>query len=380
MHGDVSRPTILVVDDTPENIDVLDGILRSDYKIKAALNGEKAIKIATGRNSPDLILLDIMMPGMDGYEVCRMLKARADTRKIPVIFVTAKGEVVDESRGFDVGCVDYITKPVSAPVVKARIKTHLALYDQNRLLEQKVKERTLELLHTQDVTMFGMALLAEYRDNETGGHIMRTKRYVRFLAVKLALIPKYSERLDEEMIDLLFKSVPLHDIGKVGVPDRILLKAGPLSDEEFAIMKKHPVYGGDALARAEQALQSGESSSFLKLGKEIAYTHHEKWDGSGYPYGLKGEDIPMGGRLMALCDVYDALISKRIYKPPLSHAEAVKIITVGDGRVKPDHFDPDILQVFRDNHDEFRKIALEYADHEEEKAFLYLPEQNNCSP
>ena len=282
------------MDDTPENIDVLSGILKDDYKIKAALDGERALKIATGQQPPDLILLDIMMPKMDGYEVCRRLKSRADTRKIPVIFVTAKGEVVDEHKGFEVGCVDYITKPVSPPRVKARVKTQLALYD----------------------------------------------------------------------------SVPLHDIGKVGVPDSILLKPGGLSDEEFAIMKKHPIYGGDALSRAEQAFGNMASTTFLRIGKEIAYTHHEKWDGSGYPYGLTGEEIPFPGRLMALADVYDALISKRVYKPPFSHAKAVKIITVGDGRVMPGHFDPDILEVFTHHHDEFRRIALPYADHEEERELL----------
>lgn len=370
MYTDVTRPTLLVVDDTPENIDVLDGILRKDYKIRAALNGEKAIRIATGKNPPDLILLDIMMPDMDGYEVCRVLKARSDTKTIPVIFVTAKGDIVDESKGFEVGCVDYITKPVSAPLVRARVKSQLALYDQSRSLEHMVRDRTRELLHTQDVTILGLALLAEYRDNETGGHIMRTQQYVRTLAEHLVQIPKYRRDLDGEMIELLFKSTPLHDIGKVGVPDSILLKPGPLTDAEFAVMKKHTIYGGDALARAEKALKTGESSTFLKLGKEIAYTHHEKWDGSGYPYGLKGEEIPLSGRLMALFDIYDALISKRVYKPPFPHAKAVAIITEGDGKVMPEHFDPEILEVFKEHHDSFRQIALNFVDHQEEREVL----------
>jgi len=370
MGPDMSKQTLLVVDDLPENIDVIRGILKEKYRIIFALNGEEALSIAGGDNPPDLILLDIMMPGMDGYEVCRQLKSRADTKKIPVIFITAKGEVADESKGFEVGCVDYITKPVSPPLVKARVETHLAMYDQNRLLEQRVRARTKELVHTQDVTILGMAVLAEYRDNETGGHIKRTQHYVRTLAEHLASHPKFREFLDEEMIDLLFKSTPLHDIGKVGVPDSILLKPGALTKEEFEEMKKHTFYGGDALARAEKALKSENSSSFLNLGKEIAYTHHEKWDGSGYPCGLKGEGIPLGGRLMALFDVYDALISKRVYKSPFPHSKAVEIITVGDGRVMPNHFDPDILQTFSEINDEFRKIALKYVDHEEERQAL----------
>ncbi len=364
------KQTILIVDDTPENIDVLDGILRHDYKIKVALNGERALKIVTGKTTPDLILLDIMMPGIDGYEVCRQLKAHADTKKIPVIFVTAKGEVADEAKGFEAGCVDYITKPVSPPLVKARVQTHLALYDQNRVLERKVRERTRELAHTQDVTISGLAVLAEYRDNETGGHIMRTKYYVRALAELLAVHPRFRKFLDEEMIDFLFKSTPLHDIGKVGVPDSILLKPAPLTETEFEAMKKHTIYGGDALARAEKALNTDNFSSFLQVGKEVAYTHHERWDGSGYPKGLKGEEIPLAGRLMAVFDVYDALISKRVYKPPFSHSQAVEIITVGDGRVMPEHFDPDILTAFAENREIFRKIALKYADHEDERKSL----------
>ena len=193
MPENQSKPIILVVDDTPENIDVLSGILKEDYKIKAALNGKRALKIASGAQPPDLILLDIMMPKMDGYEVCRTLKERQGTRNIPVIFVTAKDDVVDEYRGFEVGCVDYITKPVSPPLVKARVKTQLALYDQNRVLEHRVKERTRELVHTQDVTILGLAVLAEYRDNETGGHIMRTQHYVRILAEHLGKDPKFSK-------------------------------------------------------------------------------------------------------------------------------------------------------------------------------------------
>ena len=287
-----------------------------------------------------------------------------------MIFVTTKDEVDDEYKGFKVGCVDYITKPVSPPIVKARVRAHIALFDQNRVLEEKVRERTRELTHTQDLTIVSLAVLAEYKDNETGGHIRRTQHYVRLLAEHLSMLPKFRDILDEEMIELLYKSAPLHDIGKVGVPDSILLKPGRLTEEEFEIMKQHPVFGGDALSRAEQASGDSAATTFLRIGRQIAYMHHEKWDGTGYPYGLKAEKIPLPGRLMAIADVYDALISKRVYKPAFSHDRAVQIITLGDGRVMPGHFDPDALKIFAEHHDEFRKIALRFADHEEERALL----------
>ena len=360
--------TILVVDDTPENIDVMRGILKDDYKIKVALNGSKALQIVV-TSPPDLVLLDIMMPGMDGYEVCRRLKESAFTRKIPVIFVTAKGEIEDETQGFELGAVAYITKPVSQPIVKARVKTHLALYDQNRILDEKVKQRTKELALTQDVTIHGLASLAETRDNETGGHIIRTQRYVRTLAEQLMTHPKFRDYLDDDMIELLFKSAPLHDIGKVGVPDRILLKPGKLDHNEFEIMKKHTIYGRDALVRAEEAFGKSESangSNFLRIAHEIAYNHHEKWDGTGYPEGIGGEEITIPGRLMALADVYDALICKRVYKPPFSHKKAREIITAGKGK----HFDPDIVDVFSETEEIFRQTALEFVDNDEERQML----------
>jgi putative two-component system response regulator len=356
-----NTPTILVVDDTPENIDVLRGILKDDYKIKVALNGEKALQIVV-TSPPDLILLDIMMPGMDGYEVCRRLKESAYTRKIPIIFVTAKGEIEDETQGFELGAVDYITKPVSPPIVLARVKTHLALYDQNRILEERVLERTKELALTQDVTIHGLASLAETRDNETGGHIIRTQRYVRTLSEQLMTHPKFRDYLDDKTIDLLYKSAPLHDIGKVGVPDRILLKPGKLDDEEFEIMKKHAVYGRDALMQAEEAFGKDSNPngnySFLRIAREIAYNHHEKWDGSGYPEGLTKESITIPGRLMALADVYDALICKRVYKPAFTHEKAAEIISKGEGS----HFDPDVVNAFCETETIFMQIAAEFDD------------------
>lgn len=370
MDDGLRKQTVLAVDDVPENIEVLAEILGADYQVKVALNGERALKIAGSPEPPDLILLDVMMPEMDGYEVCRQLKASAATQKIPIIFVTARGEVHDETLGFAVGAVDYITKPVSPPIVRARVKTHLALYDQNRSLEERVKERTEELAYTQDVTIHGMAVLAETRDNETGGHIMRTQRYVRALAEHLMMHPKFRDTLDDDAIELLFKSAPLHDIGKVGIPDRILLKPGRLTPEEFEEMKQHTVYGREAIVRAEDALGGDRHISFLHFAREIAFAHHEKWDGSGYPLGLAGEGIPVSGRFMAVADVYDALISKRVYKPPFSHEKAVHIIAEGDGRVMPRHFDPEVLAAFLQLEERFRGIALEFADFEEERRTL----------
>lgn len=366
MENALRKQTVLVVDDLPENIALLDGILTPTYQLKAALNGESALRIAHSGNPPDIILLDVMMPGMDGYEVCRRLKASADTQKIPVIFVTARGEISDETRGFQVGAVDYITKPVSPPIVRARIHTHLALYDQNRVLEEKVRERTRELAHTQDITIHSLAVLAETRDNETGGHIMRTQRYVRALAEALVERSVYRALLDEETITLLFKSAPLHDIGKVGVPDSILLKPGKLTDSEFAEMQNHTVYGHLAITRAEAVFDERIGTSFLRFAREITYTHHEKWDGSGYPQGLSGEEIPLSGRLMAIADVYDALISRRIYKPPYSHTTAVGIILDGKGT----HFDPTLVETFERLTETFRGIALQFADNDEERAML----------
>ena len=364
---------VLIVDDTPENIDVLGEILRPYYKRSVALDGEKALKIAQSDSPPNLVLLDIMMPGIDGYEVCRRLKDDKRTCDIPVIFVTAKGDVDDETMGFDLGAVDYITKPVSPPLVLARVRAHLelatakqALKNQNAILEEMVEERTREIQVTQDVTIEALASLAETRDNETGSHIRRTQNYVRALAEELVTHVRFSTYLDDSAIDLLYKSAPLHDIGKVGVPDSILLKPGKLSDEEFETMKEHARYGRDALLRAEEALGDKASSSFLQLAREIAYSHHEKWDGSGYPEGTVGDAIPISARFMAVADVYDALISRRVYKPPFSHAKAVDIIKEGRGS----HFDPDIVDAFLEIHESFRKIAIEYADSDEVRESL----------
>ena len=356
---------VLIVDDTPENIDVMGEILKPYYKRSVAIDGEKALRVATSDTPPDLILLDIMMPGIDGYEVCRRLKANEKTAEIPVIFVTAKGSTVDETTGFELSAVDYITKPVSPPLVLARVKAHLELasarhdlQNQNEVLEQKVVDRTKEIQLTQDVTIEAMASLAETRDNETGMHIRRTQKYVFVLAEKLATHPRFSDYLDEATIQLLYKSAPLHDIGKVGIPDRILLKPGKLTTEEFEIMKTHSKCGYNALLNAENSVCGKETTSFLKTAREIACSHHERWDGGGYPDGLKGDDIPISARLMAIADVYDALVCKRVYKPAFSHDKAVSIISEERGS----HFDPDVVDAFLELKDEFHEIAQKYAD------------------
>ncbi|WP_319525955.1 two-component system response regulator [uncultured Desulfosarcina sp.] len=360
------KRTILVVDDTPENIDVLVGILKTEYKVKAALNGPKAVKIAQGKNPPDLILLDVMMPEMNGYEVAEILKKNSATSNIPIIFVTAMNEIEDEKKGLELGAVDYLTKPVSPPLVKARVRNHVELKMHRDHLEELVNIRTRELELTREVTIYSLASLAETRDNETGGHIIRTQKYVHILALTLRKNPKFGALLDDATIDLLYKSAPLHDIGKVGVPDSILLKPGKLTDGEFEVMKDHTKHGRDTILRAEEAMEDRQASDFLRLAREIAYSHHEKWDGSGYPLGLCTDKIPFAGRIMAVADVYDALISRRIYKPPFTHTNARDILQESSGR----HFDPDVISAFLEQEEAFRRIALKFADHEEERAAL----------
>ncbi|HWV16771.1 MAG TPA: two-component system response regulator [Cellvibrio sp.] len=363
----IEKAVILVVDDTPDNLTLMSGLLKDNYRVKVANSGDRALKICQGEILPDLILLDIMMPEMDGYEVCRRLKADNKTRDIPIIFLTAKSEVVDETHGFELGASDYITKPISPPIVLARIETHLTikrvqdfLKDKNAFLASEVSKRTAEVMAIQDVTINAMASLAETRDNETGNHIRRTQRYVQVLAEKLRFNPRFAHFLNnDKTIELLFKSAPLHDIGKVGIPDRILLKPGRFEPQEFEIMKTHTTLGRDAILQAEKDLEI--EMPFLKLAKEIAYSHQEKWDGSGYPEGLSGDDIPISARLMAVADVYDALISRRVYKEPMRHEEAVEIIKDGRGT----HFDPDMVDAFLALSDEFKQIAATYTDSDE---------------
>jgi putative two-component system response regulator len=265
--------------------------------------------------------------------------------------------------GFELGGVDYITKPISPPIVLARVKTNLTLKasadflkDKNAFLEQEVARRTEEVRDIQDVTILTMASLAETRDNETGNHIIRTQHYVKLLAIQLQQHPRFASHLDDATIDLLFKSAPLHDIGKVGIPDSILLKPGKLTQDEFETMKTHTMLGKSAIEAAESRL--GKNVPFLRCAKEIAYSHQEKWDGSGYPEGLAGDAIPLSARLMAIADVYDALISRRVYKPPFSHEAAMAIIEEGRGR----HFDPDVVDAFVAIQLQCRDIAAQHAN------------------
>ncbi len=360
----LEAPTILVVDDTPDNLTVMSGLLKDLYRVKLASSGERALKIAVSPTPPDLILLDIMMPGMDGSDVLRQLRTDTRTRDIPVIFLTAKCEAEDERSGLELGAVDYITKPVSPPIVLARVKNHLDLKrmrdflrSQNAFLEKEVASRTQEIKAIQDVTIVALASLAETRDNETGGHIRRTQLYVRTLACRLQSHPRFAWFLTDATVDLLYKSAPLHDIGKVGVPDSVLLKPGRLTAEEREVMNTHTTLGRNSIEQAEAQL--GIRVGFLTMAKEIALSHQEKWDGSGYPQGLSGHQIPISARLMALADVYDALISKRLYKPAFPHDRAREIIVDGRGT----HFDPDVVDAFLGAENEFRSIAGEHADH-----------------
>jgi len=359
----VEKKTILVVDDTPDNLSLMSGLLKHDYKVKVANNGEKALKIAATAPQPDLILLDIMMPDMNGYEVIHLLKRNPATASIPVIFLTAMSEVKDEKQGLELGAVDYVTKPVSPPIVMARIKNHLKLKahadflrDKSDYLELEVARRTREVMAIQDVTIMALASLAETRDSDTGNHIRRTQFYVKALAKKLKSNTRFGALLSDDYINCLFKSAPLHDIGKVGIPDRILLKPGRFTPEEYEIMKTHTTLGRDAIAHAEAQL--GMNVEFLEMAKHIAFSHQEKWDGSGYPQGLVGDAIPLCARLMAVADVYDALICRRVYKEGMPHEKAVQIMMEGKGT----HFDPDMIDAFVDIQGEFQEIAQRFAD------------------
>jgi putative two-component system response regulator len=336
------QTAIMVVDDSPDNIDVLRGILSANYSVKAAINGKQALKIAES-NKPDLILLDVMMPEMDGYEVCKKLKANPLTQDIPVIFVTAKSQTMDEEKGFELGAVDYITKPISPSIVNARVKTHLASSQHQRELERQVQKRTAELEDMQLEIIRRLGRAAEYKDNETGLHVIRMSLYSRFLAQQTAA--------NENWIDLVFKAAPMHDIGKIGIADHILLKPGKLDTGEWHEMKKHSQYGAKIIGESRHPL--------LKMAKEIALFHHEKWDGSGYPHGLVGADIPLSARIVAIADVYDALTSERPYKKAWSIEKTLALINSEAGK----HFDPDLVLKFMACMPKVIEIQKQYIDH-----------------
>ncbi len=380
------RPTILVVDDVPENLAILGELLQDQYRVRVANSGARALTAAASQPPPDLILLDIMMPGMDGYAVISELRRNNQTRDIPVIFVTAMDTAEDEERGLGLGAVDYITKPIKPAIALARIRTHIALKqardllaDQNGFLEAEVARRMHENQLVQDIGIRALANLAETRDEETGRHIRRTQAYVELLARKLSSHPRFAHYLTPQQIATIVKAAPLHDIGKVGIPDQILRKQNTLSAEEFEIMKTHSTLGSDAIDKAMrgvlsdaeysqlqhhcalgfQALDSanpertGSSLGFLSVAKEIARSHHEKWDGSGYPDGLAGDAIPIPARLMALADIFDALTRQRIYKDSLPISDATEIIVQGRGT----HLDPDVVDAFLESLDQFIEIA-----------------------
>lgn len=357
--------TLLVVDDTPENLAVLGELLMPHYRVRAASSGERALAVAASEPRPELILLDIMMPGMDGYQVLSRLRDNEVTRDIPVVFVTALDAEEDESRGLELGAADYITKPLRPPIVLARVRTQLELKDardrlrdQNAWLESEVARRMAENQRIQDVAMRALASVAEVRDLETGTHILRTQNYVRVLAETLARRPAYAELLTPAAIDLFSKSAALHDLGKVGIPDAILLKPGKLDPDEWEVMKTHARLGADAIWQAIRSEPDASGLEFLHVAMEIARHHHEKWDGTGYPEGLAGHDIPLSARLMAIADVYDALICPRVYKAAMPREQATRIILDGRGT----HFDPDLVDAFRECQAAFEAIADRYSD------------------
>jgi putative two-component system response regulator len=346
--SNTEKNTLLVVDDTPGNIAVMCGILGADYTIKIANSGQLALKIVASQ-PPDLILLDVMMPDMDGYEVCRQIKENEAIRHIPIIFVTARGEVEDETLGFELGAADYIVKPVSPPIVHARVRAHLALSDQRQYLQQLVAERTRELEHSnRQLEKTHLSMLqqlgraADYRDNETGKHVMRVGNLSRLLGMASGFL--------ESQAELLMYASMMHDIGKIGVPDHILLKPGKLTEEEFKTIKKHPAIGAEIIG--------GHDAEVLKMAKQVTLGHHEKWNGQGYPHGLSGADIPVVARIVAIVDVFDALISTRPYKHAWPIENALELIEKEAGQ----HFDPELAKLFLGMETEVRRIVLEYSD------------------
>ncbi|WP_371233159.1 HD domain-containing phosphohydrolase [Pseudomonas sp. QE6] len=369
MDSMLDRPEqelILVVDDQPDNLMLMSELLMDRYQVRVASSGAKALRLVQSDPRPDLVLLDIMMPEMDGYEVCRQLKADPATRDIPVIFLTGMVNASDEQKGLDLGAVDYITKPISPPVTLARIRAHLNLKanadflrDKSEYLELEVRRRARELQAIQDATLEAMATLCDLRDNAHSQHLVRIEHYMRLLGSTLALRNEFSNELSVENIELLARSAQLHDIGKVAVPDRILHHPGQLDEADQAIMQSHTTVGRDALAAAERKL--GYPADFLRYAKEIAHSHHERWDGGGYPEGLSGERIPMAARMLTLIDCYDEMTSRHAYRTSLGPDEAAARIKAGAGS----QFDPRMVEAFSEAAEGFASIALRYADSDE---------------
>ncbi|MBM9615928.1 response regulator [Desulfobulbus rhabdoformis] len=371
----MTAPIILIVDDEPANLTVLSTLLRPLYTVRVCKSGPQALEAAARDPRPDLILLDVMMPGMDGFAVLNNLRQQSSTAEIPVIFVTALDDTVDEEHGLQQGAVDYITKPIKPTVVLSRVQVHIEvkqardrLKSQNTWLESEVQRRMRDNLMIQDVSLAAMAQLAETRDSDLGSHIARTQSYVETLARHLQSLPKFAVHLEENTLQRIVKAAPLHDIGKIGIPDDVLLKPGKLTPEEWSRMQGHCQVGGNAIERAIAATlplyntssqeNKPESLLFLEVAKEIALYHHEKWDGSGYPFGLAGEQIPISARLMALADVFDALTTPRVYKRAWSIEEATKLIFEQRGK----HFDPAVVDAFQAELQSFIQIKERLTD------------------
>lgn len=366
--------TLLVVDDQPENLVALGDLLEPHYRVVAATSGRRALQLATAASPPDLILLDVMMPEMDGYEVLTRLRENPATRDIPVIFVTARDAALDEEHGLKLGAADYITKPIRPAIVLARVLTQLEnkqardmLKNQNAWLAAEVDRRMHDNDLIQEASLHALAILAETRDTDTGNHIRRTQAYVALLVEALGHHPGYASQLEGDMPKSIVRAAPLHDIGKVGIPDHILNKPGKLTAEEFAIIENHSRIGGEAIdvaicrvMDADHSPLAGDKTglAFLVVAGMIARWHHERWNGTGYPDRLAGESIPLPARIMAVADVYDALITPRIYKPALPHVEAVAIIHAGRGT----QFDPGLVDVFDGLHERFAEIAVKFGD------------------
>ena len=353
--------TILLIDDSPEILDTLSALLRPDYKVLAARSGLVGLDIASRLPQPHLVLLDVMMPDVDGYAVLARMKENPLTRDIPVVFLTSLADPESEEQGLELGASDFISKPIKPNILKARVRIQLEARQARELLKRQNEQLKTDVVHyeaEQDLTQYtairALAHLAETRDDATGQHVARVQNFVWLLAELLCEHPRFKDVLTTEYIDLLVQSTPLHDIGKVGIPDNILRKAGPLDEDEWAVMKTHAVLGSEAIEKAERDI--GRPTPFLILAKEIARSHHEKWAGGGYPDGLVGEAIPVSARLVALADVFDALISRRTYKSPLPLEEAREIIAKGRGK----QFDPDVTDAFLLNFDEFVEIVEKY--------------------
>jgi len=337
---------ILVVDDTSASLKLLTEILKSEgYQVRSALSGELALQAAT-LDPPELILLDIRMPGMDGYEVCRRLKANSATNNVPVIFLSAASEIGDKIQGFKVGAVDYVTKPFQREELLARVHTHLELYRLRHHLGTLVEERTHQIVESHRETIVTMTRAASYKDEQTGFHVARVSFYSTEVAKCLGM--------SAEFCDTIHYASPMHDVGKIAIPDAILNKPSKFEPHEWEIIKTHTTLGVQML--------SGANSPYLLMGAEIAGSHHEQWDGGGYPQGLKGEAIPLSARITQICDVYDALRSKRPYKDAYSHERASEIILSGDGRTLPTHFDPAVLNAFKNCAEKFREIFERHSD------------------